>query len=98
METHGEYPALTRRVARARGVALIDMQRASAAIIASYGADSSVKLFLQLERGESENYPDGVRDDTHLRPLGAELLARSAVDGLKQLRLGLVRHLKGENQ
>ena len=94
VDTHGEYPGLTRRVARELRVPLVDLHRASAGIIASYGADSSTKLFLQLEKGENPNYPDGVHDNTHFRPLGAELMARAAVDGLKALELDLTSRLK----
>jgi DNA sulfur modification protein DndE len=94
VETHGAYPGYARDVARALKVPLIDMQRSSRDILASYGPDSSAKLFLQLEKGENPNYPDGVRDNTHLRPLGAELLARSAVDGIRALKLGLATRLR----
>ena len=94
VETHGAYPGYTRDVARALKVPLIDMQRASRDILASYGPDSSAKLFLQLETGAHPNYPDGVHDNTHLRPRGAELLARSVVDGIRALKLGLATRLR----
>ncbi|MEP7000932.1 MAG: rhamnogalacturonan acetylesterase [bacterium] len=93
-DTHGEYPDLTRGVAANLDVPLIDMHRSSADVIASFGADSSTKLFLQLEKGENPNYPDGVHDNTHFRPLGAELMARLVVDGIRALKLGLATHLK----
>jgi lysophospholipase L1-like esterase len=83
-DTHGEYPDLTRGIAAKLDVPLID----------SFGADSSTKLFLQLEKGENANYPDGVHDNTHFRPLGAELMARLVVDGIRALKLGLATHLK----
>lgn len=95
-DTHGLYPGYTRAVARAQRVPLIDMQNASATILRSYGADSSAKLFLHLEKGEHPNYPDGVRDNTHFRPLGAELLAREVVDGIQSLKLGLADHLRAK--
>ena len=93
-DTHGQYPDLTRVVATALAVPLIDMHHASADIIASYGADSSAKLFLQLEKGEHPNYPDGVHDNTHFRPLGAELMARAAVEGIRAALPALGAHLK----
>lgn len=93
-DTHGEYPDITRRVASEKSVPLIDMHRTSADVVASYGADSSAKLFLQVEKGENPNYPDGVHDNTHFRPLGAELMARLAVDGVKSLKLELASRLK----
>ena len=93
-DTHGEYPGLTRAVASKLSVPLIDMHESSAAVLSSYGADSSAKLFLRVEKGENPNYPDGVHDNTHFRPLGAELMARLALDGILSLQLGLVAHLK----
>ena len=94
VETHGAYPGYTRAVAAALHVPLIDMLAGSSQVLASYGADSSAKLFLQLEKGEHPNYPDGVHDNTHLRPLGAELLARLAVDGIRMLVPELAARLK----
>jgi lysophospholipase L1-like esterase len=93
-DTHGQYPDLTRAVAAQQHVALIDMHESSAEVLSSYGADSSAKLFLQVEKGENPNYPDGVHDNTHFRPLGAELMARLAVDGIRALHLDLATHLK----
>lgn len=92
-DTHGEYPGYTRSVAATMHVPLIDMHEGTAELLSSYGADSSAKLFLQLEKGEHANYPDGVHDNTHLRPLGAELVARLAVEGIRALRLDLATHL-----
>ena len=94
-DTHGVYPELTRSVATALKVPLIDMHRGSAEVIASLGVDSSAKLFLQLEKGENPNYPEGVHDNTHFRPLGAELMARIAVDGIRAVLPDLAAHLKG---
>ena len=94
VETHGEYPGYTRSIAASMRVPLIDMLVGSSDVLSAYGADSSVKLFLQLEKGEHPNYPDGVHDNTHLRPLGAELLARLAVDGIRSLVPDLAAHLK----
>jgi lysophospholipase L1-like esterase len=94
-DTHGEYPDIVRAIATEQRVPLIDMHRMSAEVVASYGADSSAKLFLQVEPGETPNYPQGIHDNTHFRPLGAELMARLALDGIRALKLGLAAHLKG---
>lgn len=94
-DTHGEYPDIVRAIATEQRVPLIDMHRMSAEVVASYGADSSAKLFLQVEPGETSNYPQGIHDNTHFRPLGAELMARLALDGIRGLKLGLAAHLKG---
>src|SRR4051812_39985697 len=94
VDTHGEYPDLTRSVANALHVPLVDMHVSSAEVLQRYGPDSSAKLFLQLEKGENPNYPEGVHDNTHFRPLGAELMARLAVDGIRSALPDLAAHLK----
>ena len=93
-DTHGEYPDLTRRVAAEQRVALIDMHRLSEKVLVKYGPVESRKLFLQLKAGENPNYPDGVEDNTHFSPVGADLMAALAVDGFREQRLGLVKFLK----
>ncbi|MDB4891960.1 MAG: rhgT [Gemmatimonadetes bacterium] len=93
-DSHGDYPGYTRSVAAELKVPLIDMLVSSGEVLASFGADSSTKLFLQLEPGAHPNYPQGVKDNTHFNPLGAELMARLAVDGIRSLKLGLSEQLK----
>jgi lysophospholipase L1-like esterase len=93
-DTHGEYPDLTRRVAAEQRVALIDMHRMSEKVLVKYGPEESRKLFLQLKAGENPNYPEGVEDNTHFSPLGADLMAALAADGIREQRLGLVKFLK----
>lgn len=93
-DTHGEYPGHTRAVAEAHKVPLIDMQRKSESVIVRYGLEGSRKLFLQLKTGENPNYPDGVDDNTHFSPLGAEEMAKLAVEGINETRIGLRKFLK----
>src|SRR5688500_10156147 len=71
-DTHGEYPDIVRAVARETNVPLIDMHKLSEAVIVKYGVEDSKKLFLQLKPGDSVNYPQGIEDNTHFSPLGAE--------------------------
>lgn len=93
-DTHGVYPDLVRRVAAEQKVALIDMHRMSGKVLVKYGAEESRKLFLQLKAGENPNYPQGVEDNTHFSPLGADIMAALAVDGFREQKLGLARLLK----
>lgn len=93
-DTHGEYPDIVRSVAAEYRVALIDMHRESERIIKQYGAEESRRLFLQLKPGENVNYPQGIEDNTHFSPLGAELMAGLAVEEIKRKKLGLAKFLK----
>jgi lysophospholipase L1-like esterase len=93
-DVHGEYPDLTRRVAAEQKVALVDMHRMSEKVLVKYGPEESRKLFLQLKAGENPNYPNGVDDNTHFSPLGADIMAALAVDGFREQKLGLAKFLK----
>jgi len=95
-DTHGEYPDIMRSVAAEYDVPLIDMHRRSAGVLAQFGPDKSRSLFLQLRPNENPNYPNGVEDNTHFNPLGAEVMAGLAVDGIKDLKLGLAKYLRGK--
>ena len=88
-----EYPETIREVAREQKVPLIDMHRKSEAVIKRYGAEGSRALFLQLKPGENPNYPNGVEDNTHFRPAGAEEMAKLAVEGIKENKLKLRKYL-----
>jgi hypothetical protein len=65
------------------------MHRASAKVLAEYGAEGSRKLFLQLKPEENPNYPKGIEDNTHFNPFGAEVMAELAARGIREQRLGI---------
>jgi len=91
--THGAYPDAARAAAQERGVPLVDMEHASAALVQQLGPDSSRALWLHLDAGANPNYPNGVKDDTHFNPLGARTMAGLAIDALRSLDIGLVSQL-----
>src|SRR4051812_39949482 len=92
-ESHGVYTGLVREVAAELKVPLIDMYAKSEKALVRYGPVESRKLFLQLKPGENPNYPAGVEDNTHFNPLGADLMAALAVEGMREQKLGLARYL-----
>jgi lysophospholipase L1-like esterase len=83
VDGHGEYPDIVRNVAREFDVPLIDMHRSSGAVLERYGVDASKQLFLILPPDTHPNYPQGINDNTHFSPLGAEEMAQAAVTELK---------------
>ncbi len=93
-DTHGEYPDAVRRVAEELKVPLIDMHRKSEAVLTNLGAEKSRTLFLQLKAGENSNYPKGIEDNTHFNPVGAQEMARLAVEGIKEQKINLRKYLK----
>ena len=94
VDTHGEYPDIVRAIARELNVPLIDMHRKSEELIIRYGVAESRNLFLQLKPGENANYPNGIEDNTHFNPMGADEMARIVVEGIRESKLGLRKLLK----
>ena len=94
VDTHGAYPDAARAAAKEANVPLVDMTRASAALVEPMGPDSSRALWLHLEPGANPNYPTGVRDDTHFNPLGAQRMAGLTIDAVRALRLDLATRLR----
>ncbi|MDI1241003.1 MAG: rhamnogalacturonan acetylesterase [bacterium] len=93
-DTHGEYPDIVRTVAKESKVPLIDMHRSSEALVVHNGVEGSRKLFLQLKAGESANYPNGIEDNTHFSPLGAEVMSELVVKAIRESRMNLRKYLK----
>jgi lysophospholipase L1-like esterase len=93
VDQHGVYPGIVREVAAELKVPLIDMHRMSEQLLVSLGPEESRKLFLQLKPGENPNYPNGIEDNTHFNPHGAERMAALAVEGIRERRLGLAKYL-----
>lgn len=94
VDQHGVYPDIVRWVAKEYKVPLVDMHRESEKILVKYGIEDSKKLFLQLKAGENPNYPNGVNDNTHFNPNGAEEMAKLAIAGIKEQKIGLRKRLK----
>lgn len=91
-DTHGEYPEIVREVAREYKVKLLDIHRESEGLIKMYGLERSKKLFLQLKPGENPNYPNGIEDNTHFSPEGAEAVAQLVADEIYRRKLPLRKY------
>ena len=85
--THGKYPDAVRALARQESVPLVDIQALTAAYWQRLGAAATKGYF---------NWAAGNRDDTHLQPAGAIVVARLVARGLAavgELSPGQVRRL-----
>jgi lysophospholipase L1-like esterase len=58
------------------------------------GLEKTISLFLHLKPGESPNYPNGSKDNTHLRIEGAMEVARLVVEGIKENNLPIAQYIK----
>ena len=87
-KTH-PYAALTREVAQAHDVPLIDHTKMSKALLRALGPETSKHLYNHLEPGQHPNYPEGREDDTHFNNYGARRMAELVLDGIQELDLDL---------
>lgn len=92
-DSHGKYPDVTRKVADSLKVPLIDMLVKTESLLTELGEAKSKKLFNYVDSGHV-NYPNGKKDDTHLSPFGAKKVAGLVVEGVRELKIGLVKKLK----
>ncbi|MEI7960264.1 MAG: rhamnogalacturonan acetylesterase [Chitinophagaceae bacterium] len=92
-ETHREYSAYVKEVAKEQNVLFIDLDTYSRALYQQFGKDNSTLLFMQLKSGEHPNYPEGRNDNTHFTELGARLIAQLVLKNLKELNTDLNNHI-----
>ncbi len=84
--THLEYPLAMKTLAKEKGVYLVDMEQLTHDLAQTLGDEDSIPLWCHLEEGHP-NYPEGLKDDTHLKFEGAYQFAFLAADALKELKL-----------
>lgn len=87
-KTH-PYAELTREVAKAHDVPLIDHTRKSKALLRELGPEDSKFLYNHLEPGQHPNYPEGWEDDTHFNNYGARRMAELVLGGIQEHGLDL---------
>lgn len=92
-DTHGVYPFMVRDVAHESAVPFVDLQLKSEELVLALGAEKSKELYLWLEAGQYEMYPDGKQDNTHFSKKGALEMARLAVEGLQENKLAVTKYL-----
>lgn len=91
-DSHLGYPNVVRKLADSLHIPLIDMHLKTEKLIIGLGDLNSVKLFNHVNSGHV-NYPMGKKDDTHLSPEGAKVIAGLVAEGIKEAKIGLASHL-----
>lgn len=82
---HGDYVTGMKQTAEEEQVALIDLYTKSRAKMEEAGAVETTKWFMHLAKGEYPSCPEGLVDNTHLKPEGARIFAGLVAEGLKEL-------------
>lgn len=89
---HDEWAASYRRTAERLNVALVDLTRMSEELVDALGEKARAEFYMNLPAGVYPAYPDGMKDGTHLQPLGAMTFAGLIARGLYELG-GVYREL-----
>lgn len=98
IDTHAQYAALTREVARKQHVPLIDVDAQSMALVKRFGPERSKYLYDYVSPGENPNFPEGHEDNTHFSELGARKMAEIVANGIRKVAPGLARYLSDEDK
>lgn len=80
--THGAYPQAERDLCAREGIALIDLERETRALLLRMGAKDACALFVNIAPGTDERFPGGIEDRTHFSERGARAVARMVADAL----------------
>jgi lysophospholipase L1-like esterase len=92
IDTHGDYPTATRKVAKELKVPLIDLREISEKWVNSLGDEPSKKMYVWTD--PDEKFQEGRKDDTHLSLDGAKMLARLALEECKKQKIPFTKYLK----
>lgn len=92
--THGEYPQAIIDLGKELNVPVIDITAKSKQLFETLGPEKTFKLFLNLDPGESPNYPKGVKDNTHFTTTGATEIAKLVIEGINENNLPLAKYVK----
>jgi len=94
VDQHVDYPSVVREVASQEKVLLIDVEKASKAIIQQEGPEGAKKLFLHYPAGIFKKFMKGIVDDTHFSPYGATRMANLVADAINNSTEHLKSFLK----
>jgi lysophospholipase L1-like esterase len=89
----GDFPEAMLYFAKRHQVPVLDIHKLTCEWMDSIGKEDSISYFLHLSPGESENYPDGVHDNTHFNEKGARAIAHLIVKAIKDSDLPLKKLL-----
>jgi large repetitive protein len=90
----GEYVQGMKEVAQELNVKLVDLSTLSIAYYDSIGPEAAKSVFLHVEPGIYNAWPNGAADDTHFQEYGAIQLARLLSGAVKGLELPISAYVK----
>jgi DNA sulfur modification protein DndE len=92
-DTHGEYPGVVREVSKNMQVLLIDLHQSSRKLIISEGEENSKRIFLWVEPGKYNRFPEGKQDNTHFSIFGAREIAKLVINEIQKTDIVLKEYI-----
>ena len=86
---------MVREVAAEQKVALLDMTVSTWLMFARLGPEASKQLMMHVPPGRYSQWPDGLKDDTHLNEEGGRTVAALAVQEMFARHLAVAALFKG---
>lgn len=93
-EILGDYPKAMRTFAHQYQFPVLDVFSRSQSLFQDFSKEETKKFYLHLPPGAHRNYPEGLHDNTHFSPEGAEKVAGLIAQLIKESRLPLADYLK----
>lgn len=95
-ETHANYPEAMRWVAKDLGVQLIELHDMTRTFFETLGVEGSKNALVHYP---AQTYPGQMKafeDNTHFNPYGAYEVAKMVIQGMKQINLPILTHLRSD--
>lgn len=92
-ETHGDFPAAMRQVAKDLNITLIDVTKMTTDMYEAWGNEPSRKAFVQYTANTFPNQTEALEDNTHFNSFGANEIAKCVVQAIQDLNLELANYL-----
>ncbi len=95
-ETHANYPEAMAWVAEREEVQLIDLHSMTRTLFETLGEEGSKRAFVHYPAGSYPGQTQAFADNTHFNPYGAYEIAKCIIEGMKELKLPIVEHLRSD--
>ena len=82
-DTHGDYPAAMKEVARRENVPLIDLDAMTRTLYGAMGVEGSKKAFVHYPAGTYPGQEKALADNTHFNTFGASQVAKCVLEGIR---------------
>lgn len=95
-ETHANYPEAMRWVAKDLDVQLIELHDMTRTFYETLGVDGSKHALVHYPAHTYPGQATAFQDNTHFNPYGAFEISKMIVEGMKELNLPVIEHLRDD--